>query len=49
MGSILVARKVPDYGGDTLFASMYAAYDCLPQPIKTMLESLTAQHSFERG
>ena len=49
MGSILIARKVPDSGGDTLFASMYAAYDCLSQPIKTMLESLTAQHSFERG
>ncbi len=49
MGSILIARKIPDYGGDTLFASMYAAYDHLSAPIQIMLESLTAQHSFERG
>src|SRR5476651_2437753 len=27
MGSILVARELPPVGGDTLFASMYAAYD----------------------
>ena len=49
LGSILIARKIPGSGGDTLFASMYAAYDALSTPIKTMLESLTAQHSIERG
>ena len=49
MGSILIARKIPESGGDTLFACMYAAYDTLSQPIKTMLESLTAQHSIEQG
>lgn len=49
LGSILLARKIPDSGGDTLFASMYAAYDTLSPPIQTMLESLTAQHSIERG
>ena len=49
MGSILAAKKIPESGGDTLFASMYAAYDALSSPIKKMLESLTAQHSFERG
>ena len=49
MGSILAAKKIPPYGGDTLFSSMYAAYDTLSAPIKKMLESLTAQHSFERG
>ena len=49
MGSILAAKKIPDSGGDTLFASMYAAYDTLSTPIQNMLESLTAQHSFERG
>ena len=49
LGSILIARKIPDSGGDTVFASMYAAYDTLSSPIKKMLESLTAQHSIERG
>jgi len=49
MGSILAAKKIPESGGDTLFASMYAAYDALAAPIRKMLEELTAQHSFERG
>ncbi len=49
MGSILIAKKIPESGGDTLFASMYAAYDTLSEPIRKMLESLTAQHSIERG
>ena len=48
-GSILAAKKIPESGGDTLFASMYAAYDTLSAPIQRMLEELTAQHSFERG
>ncbi len=33
MGSILRAVKVPRVGGDTLFASMYAAYDALSTPM----------------
>ncbi|MGI9499827.1 MAG: TauD/TfdA dioxygenase family protein, partial [Geminicoccaceae bacterium] len=42
--SILVAREVPATGGDTLWASMYAAYDALPEDMKAQLEPLSAVH-----
>ena len=47
MGSILYIRKCPPHGGDTLFASMYAAYDALSDRMKTYLDGLTAEHSGE--
>ena len=34
----LYAIAIPSRGGDTLFASMYAAYDALPQRLKQRLE-----------
>ena len=43
-GSIIRAVKLPGIGGDTLFASMYAAYDKLSAPIKEMVENLKAFH-----
>lgn len=54
MASILRQEIVPpDGGGDTLFASMYAAYDALSPRWKTFLEGLTAFHDgalvFNRG
>jgi taurine dioxygenase len=45
MGSILYIRKCPPYGGDTLFASMYAPYDALSDRMKAYLDELTAEHS----
>lgn len=45
MGSILVARELPPTGGNTLFASMYAAYEALPQAMKQKLSTLNAIHS----
>jgi taurine dioxygenase len=45
MGSILYAREVPSVGGDTLFASMYAAYDALSEGLKKMLLAMRAEHS----
>jgi taurine dioxygenase len=45
MGSILYARAVPKLGGDTLFASMYAAYEALSDGMKKMLRGLRAEHS----
>jgi taurine dioxygenase len=44
MGSILRMFVVPPEGGDTLFASMYAAYDALSDRLKAYLEGMTALH-----
>ena len=44
LASILHLTTVPESGGDTLFSSMYAAYDALSAPLKRMLAGLTATH-----
>ena len=44
--SILCAKVVPETGGDTLWASMYAAYDALPEEMKSYLEDKSAIHDF---
>ncbi len=45
MGSILYAHEVPASGGDTMFASMYLAYEALSNGLKKTLENLHAVHS----
>ena len=45
MASMLLAREVPPFGGDTLFASMYAAYEALSPGLKTLLSNLKAVNS----
>jgi len=47
MGSILYIKQCPPHGGDTLFASMYAAYDALSDRMKTYLNGSTAVHDGE--
>jgi taurine dioxygenase len=44
LASILHLTVVPETGGDTLFSSMYAAYEALSAPMKNMLDGLTATH-----
>jgi len=45
MGAILYALDVPPYGGDTLFASQYLAYDTLSDGMKKMLAGMRAVHT----
>jgi taurine dioxygenase len=45
MGAILYAVEVPPYGGDTLFANQYLAYETLSDGMKRMLAGLKAVHS----
>lgn len=45
LGSILVARELPDAGGDTEFAGMGAAFDALSDGLKQTLRGLKAWHS----
>src|SRR5205085_5558834 len=48
IGSILYALEIPQFGGDTLFASQAAAYDALSDGLKATLETLNAVHSASR-
>jgi taurine dioxygenase len=45
MGAILFAVEVPPYGGDTLFANQYLAYETLSEGMKKLLGGLRAVHS----
>ncbi|MFY9347655.1 MAG: TauD/TfdA family dioxygenase [Orrella sp.] len=42
MATMLIARELPPKGGDTLFASGYAAYDALSDGLKKTLSTLKA-------
>ena len=42
--AILHMKKCPEFGGDTLWANMYKAYESMSQPMKDLCEGLTALH-----
>lgn len=42
MATMLIARELPPFGGDTMFASAYAAYDALSPGLRRILSGLKA-------
>ena len=44
LASILSAKKIPSYGGDTLWADLIDAYNTLPEQMRDMLDTLHAVH-----
>lgn len=49
MASMLLAREIPPYGGDTLFANMYLAYETLSDGLRATLDGLRAVNSSARA
>ena len=45
IGTMLYAREVPEYGGDTMVANQYLAYDALSPGMQEMLGGLTGIYS----
>lgn len=46
LASLLYGIEIPPVGGDTMFCSLYAAYDALSPTMQAFLEGLTAVHDF---
>lgn len=44
MGAVLYCEQSPSIGGDTMFASMSAAYEAFSEGMKRHLDTLVAQH-----
>ena len=47
--TLLYAVEIPSHGGNTLFASGYAAYDTLPEEVRAPLEGRKAFHHYNYG
>jgi taurine dioxygenase len=45
IATMLIAREVPPFGGDTLFANMYLAYETLSAGMQRLLDGLVAVNS----
>ena len=46
LASLLHGIEIPPVGGDTLFCSLYAAYDALSPALQSFLQGLSAIHDF---
>ena len=46
---MIVALDIPEYGGDTMWAIMHAAYDALSDAMKRYLEGMPALHDGAGG
>ncbi|EME43117.1 hypothetical protein DOTSEDRAFT_132434 [Dothistroma septosporum NZE10] len=49
MATMLLARELPPFGGDTLFANQVAAYDALSDGLKKTLSTLTCVHTSSKA
>ena len=49
MGSMLLSREVPPFGGDTMFANQYLAYESLSSVMKNILDGLVGISSSARA
>ncbi|MEL7156208.1 MAG: TauD/TfdA family dioxygenase [Actinomycetota bacterium] len=49
LGSILLGRVIPPYGGDTCWANMELAYELLPDDIKEEIDGAYAVHSYVKA
>ena len=49
LGAVLSAKLLPEFGGDTLWASGIAAYEALSEPLKVLLQGLSATHDFVKS
>jgi taurine dioxygenase len=47
LGTMLQLHILPEYGGDTMFANMYLAYETLSKPMQSFLSGLRAFHESE--
>jgi len=47
--TLLYSVEIPDHGGNTLFASGYAAYETLDPQLKAKLEGRIAKHHYNYG
>lgn len=49
LGSVLMGRVIPAYGGDTCWADMELAYETLPDDVKEQIEGRYAIHSYVKA